>query len=130
MNMQEKILYHQIHPAKLLTDWVSTIPALYLLWNHEIYRGVLLAFLPSIIASVLVIRFANLESYAASKFGQYVEKYMTGGMQALRLAGFVMMMFGAWYHESAWYLIPTGLILILFAWLRGKIVHSSRKAST
>ena len=33
MNFKEKSLYHQIHPAKLLTDWITTVPSLFLLWN-------------------------------------------------------------------------------------------------
>ena len=36
MNLQEKELYHEIHPLKLFTDWSAGLIALYVLWQHEI----------------------------------------------------------------------------------------------
>jgi len=35
METREKVLYHQIHPAKLLTDWGTLPIALYLLWQRR-----------------------------------------------------------------------------------------------
>jgi hypothetical protein len=54
----EKTLYNQIHPAKLLIDWISTVPALHLLWQHEIVLGLIVAFAPSIATILLVVKFA------------------------------------------------------------------------
>ncbi len=66
MYKQEKLLYHQIHPIKLLTDWSTGIIALYLLWLHNITMALLVAFAPSIIISFAIIRFVDLEKYKHS----------------------------------------------------------------
>ncbi len=36
MDFREKQLYHQIHPAKLFTDWSAGFIALYFLWQHNL----------------------------------------------------------------------------------------------
>ncbi len=127
MNLRERLLYHQIHPAKLLTDWITTIPTLYLLWQHDLILGLLVAFVPSLAASILLIRLVNLEKYKQSKFGKYLSNYMTKTMQTLRFVGFILMMLGAWFH-SFWFLIPLGIVVILLAWLRGIIVPRTKAA--
>jgi hypothetical protein len=119
MNMQEKTLYHQIHPLKLFTDWGTGLVALYFLWQHNIVVGLIVAFVPSIVVTLLLVRIVNLERYKQSSFGQYIRKYMTRLMELIRFVGYAMMAIGAWYH-IAW-LIPLGLAVILLAWLRGVI---------
>jgi hypothetical protein len=119
VDTKEKGLYHQIHPAKLIADWVSTVPSLYLIWQHTLILGLLVAFVPSIVASFIIIRYVNLEKYKRSSFGKYIAKYMTWAMQATRFLGLLIMMVGAWYHVLL--LIPLGLIIVILAWLRGLI---------
>jgi hypothetical protein len=36
MAPRDKYLYHQTHPARLLTDWITGLIALYFFWRHEI----------------------------------------------------------------------------------------------
>ena len=120
MNLREKVLYHQIHPLKLLTDSGSGFLALYLLWQHALLIAVLVALIPAIVVSFLLIRFADLEKYKNSSFGIYVARFMTRPVEMVRLAGFVLMAFGAWYHLI--WLIPAGLIVVILAWLRGVIL--------
>ena len=43
MTPQEKYLYHQIHPVKLLTDWVTGLLALYFFWRHELVAAAAIA---------------------------------------------------------------------------------------
>jgi hypothetical protein len=86
MSMGEKALYHQIHPAKLATDISSAAVSLYLLWAHDLQLGLIVGHIPSIIATVPVIRFADLEKYKQSDFGKYVNTYMDRRMQVVRLA--------------------------------------------
>ena len=117
MTFEEKALYHQIHPLKLATDIIGTFPSLYLLWQHELLWGLLVTFIPSIIASYLLIRYANLEPYKQSAFGQYIRRYMSHTIEAVRLLGLGVMMVGAWYHLG--WLIALGLVIILVGWLRG-----------
>ncbi len=68
MDLSERTLYHQIHPLKLLTDWSAAFLSLYFLWLHELIIGLSLQVIPSVIASVLIIRFGDLERYRDSSF--------------------------------------------------------------
>ena len=119
MTLQEKQLYHQIHPLKLFTDWSTEIIALYPLWQHQLVLALLIAFVPSIIVSLVLVRFAHLEKYKESRFGKYIGKYMTRPIEMMRFVGYALMAMGAWFH-AVW-LIPLGLLVIVLAWSRGVI---------
>jgi hypothetical protein len=114
MTTYEKYLYHQVHPLKLLTDWGSGVAALYFFWKQELLLAVLVAVVPSLVISGVLIRFASLEHYATSKRGQYIKTHMTRARELLRLAGYVVMAFAAWYHLP--WMILSGLLVILLAW--------------
>ncbi len=128
MTLQEKSLYHQIHPLKLCTDWSTGIIALYPFWQNKLLTALLIAFLPSIIASVILIRFVDLEKYKRSSFGKYVHQYMTRPIEMVRFVGYALMAIGAWYH-TIW-LIPSGVLVILLAWLRGVIFPNKPRMVT
>ena len=117
MSRQEKLLYHQIHPLKLLTDSTAGFVALPLLWRHRLRAALLVTLVPPILVSVLIIRYVDLEPYKRSAFGRYVERYMTREMQGVRLAGYLIMSLGAW-HRRLWP-VPLGLLVVLFGWFRG-----------
>ncbi len=119
MNLRERALYHQVHPAKLLTDATAAVAFLYLLWDHELFPGLAAALLPSIAASILVMRYADLQRYKASALGRYLERYMTGPVMATRLLGLIMTALGAWYHEPG--AVVVGAVVIVLAWARGLI---------
>lgn len=119
MAFQEKTLYHQIHPAKLFTDWSTGLIALYPFWHHNLIAALLIAFVPPIVASLIIVRCADLEKYKQSAFGRYVRQYMTRAVEATRFIGYGIMAVGAWIH-AAW-AIPVGLLIITLAWLRGVI---------
>jgi hypothetical protein len=114
MTTYERYLYHQVHPLKLLTDWGSGLAALYFYWKRELLLAVLVALVPSLVISGVLIRFANLEHYATSKRGQYIKTHMTRARELVRLAGYVVMAFAAWYHLP--WMILSGLLVILLAW--------------
>jgi hypothetical protein len=114
MTTYERYLYHQVHPLKLLTDWGSGLAALYFFWKQELLLAVLVAVVPSLVISGVLIRFASLEHYATSKRGQYIKTHMTRARELLRLAGYVVMAFAAWYHLP--WMILSGLLVILLAW--------------
>ncbi len=119
MTIEEKILYHQIHPLKLLTDWSTGLVAIYLLWRHELIAALLLAFLPSILISWVLVRYAALECLRSSRFGGYIRQYMTRPIESLRFIGYGIMAAGGWFHLVG--LVLFGLLVILFAWLNGKV---------
>jgi hypothetical protein len=124
MTPQEKYLYHQIHPAKLLTDLCAGLIALYPLWRHELGLALTIMLVPPPIASWLVIHYANLERQRQSAFGRYVARSMTHAMEAVRLVGFVVMAVGAWNRSVP--IIVGGLAIILFGWTRGLLMPSRR----
>ena len=56
MTLSERMLFHQVHPAKRGTDVAAAIVSLYFLWQHELILGLLLHFIPPPIASLIVMR--------------------------------------------------------------------------
>ena len=117
MLFREKKLYHQIHPVKLLTDVSTGFFTTYLLWKHNIFWFLLIFILPSVIVSVLLIKFADLKKQKESRFGKYITKYMTPFIEFIRLAGQVVMWIAAWYHAP--FIILIGFALIIGAWCKG-----------
>ena len=117
MNQKEKILFHQIHPAKLATDIVSAIVSLYFFWQHELLIGLITHFVPPPVGSFLVIRFAGLEPYKNSRLGRYLVRYMTPSAQGSRLLGDLITVIAAWYQSAAG--IAFGLVIIVAAWSYG-----------
>ena len=117
MTPQEKSLYHQIHPLKLLTDISAEVLSLYLFWKRKLLAGLIVMFAPPIIVSILIIKWVDLEAYKQSAFGRYIRAYMTPLVVAVRLLGTVVTHLGAWYRRPI--LIPLGLVIVLLAWLRG-----------
>jgi len=78
------------------------------------------ALLPAIVVSWLLITFGNLERQRASRFGHYVQRYMTRAMEILRLVGYITLAVGAWYHAP--WIIALGLCNIVFDWLNGTLL--------
>jgi hypothetical protein len=121
MTLKEKILFHQVHPAKLATDSIAAIISLYFFWQQELIIGLVTHFTPPPIASGAVIHFANLGPYKNSRLGAYLVRYMTPTAQTLRLAGDLITVFAAWYHSPLG--IVAGLVLILAAWAYGLVLR-------
>jgi hypothetical protein len=117
MTPQEKALYHQIHPLKLVTDISAEVVSLYLFWKRKLLAGVIVLLVPPIIASTLIVRWVELETYKQSAFGRYLRTYMTPFAVTVRLLGTVVTHLGAWYRRPS--LIVLGFAIILLAWLRG-----------
>jgi hypothetical protein len=117
MTFKDKVLYHQVHPAKLGTDVAAAIISLLFFWRHDLLVGILTHFIPPPIASLAVMRFADLEPYANSRLGAYLSRYMTRAAEGFRLGGDLITVFAAWYHSPVG--IAAGIALILAAWTYG-----------
>jgi hypothetical protein len=117
VSLRERALYHQIHPAKLATDILSEPISLWLLWEHRLWLGLAVHFLPPIVASALVMSLADHERLKSSGLGRYVEQHMSRPVEAARLGGDLVMVIGAWLHAP--WVIGFGLIIVIGAWLRG-----------
>ena len=117
MDFGEKVLYHQIHPAKLAADIGSSLVSTYLMWRRRFAWAMLAAFVPAVVASVLVIRYADLEKCKRSPFGRYVGRHMNRRVEAWRFFGQVLVWGGAWYRVGL--LLPAGLGIVVAAWASG-----------
>lgn len=120
MNLKEKILYHQIHPLKLLADWVPGLGSIYLMWRHKLGATLLSTFIPAVLGSLIVIKTADLEPYRNSKFGHYMKRYMTPLWEGVRFCGMVIMWIGGWRHS--WRLIFSGLLVVTLGWANGLLI--------
>jgi hypothetical protein len=114
LDFLDKALYHQIHPAKLLTDWSTAFIAAGVLWSGHLLAGLLIGIVAAPIASALVMRFADLARLKDSAFGRYVARYMTPVAQALRVVGLIVFWVAAWWHSPAG--LAVGLCIVVAAW--------------
>ncbi len=117
MTLQDKRLYHQVHPLKLGTDISAQLVSLYFFWGHNVALGLAVMFLPPIVASLVIMNTSDLTSIKQSALGHYLKRYMTPAMEGIRFAGTVPMILGAWFH--LWWLIPLGFAITLGGWVRG-----------
>ena len=117
MDFNEKVLYHQIHPAKLAADVGGSLVSTYLMWRRRFIAAVLGAFVPAVVASVLVIRYADLEKRKRSAFGRYIGRYMNRRVEAWRFFGQVVIWVGAWHRVGE--LVPIGWAIVVAAWTSG-----------
>jgi len=119
MTRAEKILYHQIHPAKLAADIGAEIVSLWLLWNGWLVWGLISHIAPAVIASAVLIRYGDFEAIKNSPRGRYLERYMTPPVQGIRLAADLAMVAAAWFHRPE--IIAIGLAVVGAAWSYGLI---------
>jgi hypothetical protein len=119
MQIRDRVLYHQIHPLKLITDVSTAIGAAALFWRHHLGAGLALGFLPSIVVSAGLIRWADLERYRSSAFGRYVAGFMTRGVELARLVGLLPLWIGAWRQSSV--AVAAGVAWILGCWFWGAL---------
>src|SRR5215217_2824529 len=114
MDFDEKVLYHQIHPAKLAADVGGSLASTYLMWRRRFAWAMLAAFVPAVVASILVIRYADLEQRKRSRFGRYMDRRL---LDAWRFFGQVVIWVGAWYRVGK--LVPIGWAIAVAAWASG-----------
>jgi hypothetical protein len=117
MTLKEKMLFHQIHPVKLATDALALCASLYFLWQQQFLIGLALLFVPPLLASFLLVKFATLDRYRDSAFGRYLVRHMTRFIEGVRLFGALVMALGAWAHDVK--LIVLGLFVVIGAWCNG-----------
>lgn len=119
MTTADRILYHQIHPLKLATDWGTAAVATLLFWRHQPWLALLAGFVPSIVVTMALVRWAALEPYRDSAFGRYIARFMTRKVEAARLLGLIPLWGGAWVHNP--WLSAAGVAWIVLCWLSGLV---------
>ena len=133
MNRHDRLVLHQLHPLKLATDILVTVPSTRLIWQHRFILGALSAFVPAILVSLLLLETSafelRLNRLAATRWGAAGLLGMTGTMQCLRLVGLTVVWWGAWQHH--WLILVAGLAIVLGGWLptfrayRGALVRAN-----
>jgi len=117
MTFAERALYHQIHPAKLYVDIATALVAIDLFWRHALAPGLIIALLPPVLVSAVLVREADLERYRSSLMGAYLRQFMPAWVQAMRLFGVGVAFYAAWYHFPAG--VISGLALVAICWANG-----------
>lgn len=120
MTTKEKVLYHQIHPAKLASDLAACVTAVVLFARGDAAAGLAVAAIVPVAATMATMRYGDLERLKRSRFGAYVRRYMTSAALAQRLAGFAILCWGAW--KGSFLLGVLGAALIVHAWTAGLLI--------
>jgi hypothetical protein len=119
MTSKEKMLYHQIHPLKLFVDISTSVLTTCFAWQHHIIWFLILFLIPSVVVTLLLIKYADLDRLKNSGFGKYVKAHMTRTIEAVRFAGQIVMWVSAWFHLPVF--IAVGVLIIAGGWLNGKL---------
>jgi hypothetical protein len=117
MTRTEKLLYHQVHPFKLLTDWATSFASSWLLWERMWWQAAAIAFAPSIIVTTAIVSAVDLEPYRHTPIGRYMASFMTRKIEAVRFAGQFVMWGGAVWHVP--WLLPLGFLIVAYGWANG-----------
>jgi hypothetical protein len=118
----ERVLFHQVHPLKLGADILSTVIAIPLLWQGEIVPGLVVALGTPLVASAVVLRFVDVEGVGRGPLGRYLRRYMTGPVQALRLACGLFVLAAAWWHQPV--VIVIAVAIVVLAWTYGLLLDA------
>src|SRR5437879_13579364 len=86
LTRDQRVLVHQVHPAKLAVDIGTSVLSNALLWRHRLVAGLFLRYATPVIGSALVHRFHDLAVMSRSRAGQDVLEHMPPATVALRLA--------------------------------------------
>jgi hypothetical protein len=126
MSFAERALYHQIHPAKLFADIATALIGIDLFWRHALVPGLIIAVLPPVLVSAVLLREANLERYRSSPMGAYLRRFMPQWVQAVRLFGVAVAFYASWHHLPAG--IYGGIALVAVCWANGLFRDLARRA--
>jgi hypothetical protein len=114
MQQSERILVHQVHPAKLGADITASVLSDILLWTARPNAALAVRVLLPIAGSFAVLRLADLDALARTRRGHYVLTHMPPSAQAVRLAGDALMGWGAYRHSVP--LLLGGVAVVAAGW--------------
>jgi len=114
MRLADKVLVHQVHPAKIGADVTASMVSNVLLWKGRPRAAIAARILLSVAGSAAVLSLADLDALAGTRRGQYVLDHMPPAAQAVRLAGDALMGFGARRRSSA--LLLAGAAVVWAGW--------------
>jgi hypothetical protein len=114
MRPADKILVHQVHPAKIGADVTASVVSNVLLWQARPKAAVVVRVLMPAAGSAAVLSLADLDALARTRRGRYVLNHMPPSAQVVRLAGDVLMGSGAHRRNPA--LLLAGAAVIMAGW--------------
>ena len=115
MQLADKVLLHQVHPAKITADVTAAVISNVLLWKARPRAALAVRILLPVTSSLAVLGLADHEALAATAQGRYVRAHMPPSAQALRLAGDSVMARGARRHKLT--LMLAGAAVIAAGWM-------------
>jgi hypothetical protein len=113
---RDAYLLHQVHLAKLATDFSADLAATWLMWRRNVPHALLTGFLPAAVASAALIR-RDLSGIRDTRRGRYVLAHMPPSAQTVRFIGQVIAWRAAYRHHLAG--IAVGHALIAVGWSHG-----------
>jgi len=114
MTPTDRVLVHQVHPAKIGADVSASVVSNVLLWQARPKAAIAVRVLLPLAGSAAVLRFADLDAIARTGRGKYVLAHMPPSAQAVRLAGDALMGLGAYRHRCT--LIIAGAAVVAAGW--------------
>jgi hypothetical protein len=114
MKLAEKVLVHQVHPAKVGVDVTAGVVSNILLWRARPKAALAARVLLPLAGSAAVLSLADLDALAATRRGRYVAANMPPSAQAVRLAGDAVMGLGA--RRRSPLLLVAGAAVIAAGW--------------
>ena len=127
LTFRERVLYHQIHPAKLFADIATALVGIDLFWRHALAQGLIIALVPPLLVSAVLLQEGNLERYRSSPMGAYLRRFMPPWVQAVRLFGVALAFYASWHHVPAG--IYGGLALVAVCWANGLFRDGGRPSA-
>ena len=109
----DRYLLHQVHAAKLATDITFGIVSIVLMWRHRVVSAFVIAFVPAIVASALVLRL-DLSGLQDTRRGEYVLAHMPPTAQAVRMLGQIVTWLAAYQRRPSG--IVAGILITLSGW--------------
>src|SRR5262245_18270979 len=100
MRPADRVLVHQVHPAKIGADVTASLVSTVSLWRARSEAAMAVRVLLPLAGSAAVFRFADLDALARTGCGRYVLAHMPPSAQAVRLARDALMGLGA--HRWSW----------------------------
>jgi hypothetical protein len=117
VRLADRVLVHQVHPAKLGADVTASILSNALLWRGKTKAALAVRAVLPVTGSAAVLALADLDALARTRRGRYVRAHMPPSAQAVRLAGDAVMGLGAYRRRPA--VMALGLAVVLAGWSYG-----------
>lgn len=114
MTLADKVLVHQVHPAKIGVDAAGSVISYLLLWKAQPRAAIAARTLLPVLGSLAVLSLADLDALAQTRRGRYVLAHMPPSAQAVRLAGDAVMGVGARRHSVL--LLVAGAAVVAVGW--------------